>query len=63
MKKKLLQYTAIFEKNEDGGYTIIVPALPASMVNFRFGNHLADDSEKNSVWAILGIIALLLLIF
>ena len=28
MKKKLLQYTAIFEKNEDGGYTVIVPALP-----------------------------------
>lgn len=31
MKKiqhKIYQYTAIFELNEDGGYTVTVPALP-----------------------------------
>ena len=28
LKQKVYQYTAIFELNEDGGYTVTVPALP-----------------------------------
>jgi len=28
LKKKIYQFTAIFEKNEDGGYTVTVPSLP-----------------------------------
>jgi predicted RNase H-like HicB family nuclease len=28
LRKKIYQFTAIFEKNEDGGYTITVPSLP-----------------------------------
>ncbi len=27
-RKKIYNYTVIFEKNELGGYTVIVPALP-----------------------------------
>jgi predicted RNase H-like HicB family nuclease len=27
LKKKVYQFTAIFEKNEDGGYTVTVPSL------------------------------------
>ena len=28
LKKKVYQFTAIFEKNKDGGYTVTVPSLP-----------------------------------
>lgn len=28
MKKKILQYMAIFEKDDDGGYSAWVPDLP-----------------------------------
>jgi predicted RNase H-like HicB family nuclease len=28
LKKKVYQFTAVFEKNEDGGYTVTVPSLP-----------------------------------
>jgi predicted RNase H-like HicB family nuclease len=28
LNKKIYQFTAIFEKNEDGGYTVTVPSLP-----------------------------------
>jgi antitoxin HicB len=28
LKKRIYQFTAIFEKNEDGGYTVTVPSLP-----------------------------------
>jgi predicted RNase H-like HicB family nuclease len=28
LKKKIYQFTAVFEKNEDGGYTVTVPSLP-----------------------------------
>jgi predicted RNase H-like HicB family nuclease len=27
LKKKIYQFTAVFEKNEDGGYTVTVPSL------------------------------------
>lgn len=28
LNHKVYQYTAVFELNEDGGYTVTVPALP-----------------------------------
>jgi predicted RNase H-like HicB family nuclease len=28
LKKKVYQFIAILEKNEDGGYTVTVPSLP-----------------------------------
>jgi len=28
LKKKVYQYTAIFEPQEEGGYTVIIPSLP-----------------------------------
>ncbi len=28
MKQKVLQYTAVFEKEDDGGYSVWVPDLP-----------------------------------
>lgn len=28
MKKKILQYDAVFEKEEDGGYSVWIPDLP-----------------------------------
>jgi antitoxin HicB len=28
LKKKIYQFTAVFEKNKDGGYTVTVPSLP-----------------------------------
>jgi predicted RNase H-like HicB family nuclease len=28
LKKKVYQFTAVFEKNKDGGYTVTVPSLP-----------------------------------
>lgn len=28
MKKKILQYDAVFEKEDDGGYSVWVPDLP-----------------------------------
>jgi predicted RNase H-like HicB family nuclease len=28
LKKKVHQFIAVFEKNEDGGYTVTVPSLP-----------------------------------
>ena len=28
LKKKVYQFIAVFEKNEDGGYTVTVPSLP-----------------------------------
>ena len=31
IKQKILQYTAIFEPAEEGGYVVSVPALPGCM--------------------------------
>jgi predicted RNase H-like HicB family nuclease len=48
MKKKIYNYTAIFEKNELGGYTVIVPALPGLVTE---GNDLIE-AKKNAEEAI-----------
>ena len=38
-KKQVRDYTAVFERNEDGGYTVSVPALPGLVTE---GDDLAD---------------------
>ncbi|MGC8981701.1 MAG: type II toxin-antitoxin system HicB family antitoxin [Minisyncoccia bacterium] len=52
MKKKLLQYTAIFEKNEDGGYTVIVPALPGLVTegkNLEEAKKMVENLKYNLI--------------
>ena len=47
MKKKILQYTIVFEKNERGGYTVIVPALPGLVTegdNSEEAKRMAEDA-------------------
>ena len=39
MKKKILQYDAVFEKEEDGGYSVWVPDLPGCASQ---GNNLEE---------------------
>lgn len=43
MKKKVLQYDAVFEKEGDGGYSVWVPDLPGCSSQ---GNNL-DEALKN----------------
>ncbi|MEX1027636.1 MAG: type II toxin-antitoxin system HicB family antitoxin [Candidatus Paceibacterota bacterium] len=38
-EKIIRDYTAVFERNEDDGYTVTVPALPGLVTE---GNDLAD---------------------
>jgi antitoxin HicB len=47
MKKKILQYTVILEKNEKGGYTVTVPALPGLVTegdNLEEAKKMAEDA-------------------
>lgn len=48
MKKEIYNYTAVFERNENGGYTVIVPALPGLTTE---GKNL-DDARKMATEAI-----------
>jgi antitoxin HicB len=43
LKKKIYQFTAVFEKNEDGGYTVTVPSLPGCISE---GDNF-DEALKN----------------
>lgn len=43
MKKKILQYDTVFEKEEDGGYSVWVPDLPGCASQ---GDNL-EDAIKN----------------
>ena len=43
LKKKVYQFTAVFEKNEDGGYTVTVPSLPGCISE---GDNF-DEALKN----------------
>jgi predicted RNase H-like HicB family nuclease len=45
---KQSSYTVIFEPQEDGGYTVLVPALPGCITE---GDSL-DEAKKNAVEAI-----------
>lgn len=46
-KVKILRYTAIFEPAEEGGYTVIVPALPGCITEgdtFEEAMRMAKDA-------------------
>ncbi|MBI3274159.1 MAG: type II toxin-antitoxin system HicB family antitoxin [Candidatus Colwellbacteria bacterium] len=43
LKQKIYQYTAVFELNEEGGYTVTVPALPGCITE---GNTF-EEATKN----------------
>ena len=43
MKQKILQYDAVFEKEEDGGYSVWIPDLPGCASQ---GNNLEEAIEN-----------------
>lgn len=46
-KKRILQYTAIFEPSEEGGFTVTVPALPGCITEgdtFEEALHMVKDA-------------------
>ena len=48
-KSRLYEYTAFFEANENGGYTVTVPALPGLVTEGRDLNHarvMAKDAIR-----------------
>ncbi|MEK7076309.1 MAG: type II toxin-antitoxin system HicB family antitoxin [Patescibacteria group bacterium] len=47
LKQKVYQYSAVFESNEDGGYTVTVPALPGLVTegrDLKEAKNMADDA-------------------
>ena len=49
LKQNVYQYTAIFELNENGGYTVTVPALPGLVTEGRDLQHsraMAEDAVR-----------------
>ena len=53
MKFKTLNYTAVFQKEPEGGYTVIVPALPGCI---SYGQNL-KQAKKMAIDAIQGYVA------
>lgn len=54
MKKqtKVLKYTAIFEPAEEGGYVVIIPALPGCVTqgdSFEEARTMAQDAIKGYI--------------
>jgi predicted RNase H-like HicB family nuclease len=49
LKKKIYQFTAVFEKNEDVGYTVTVPSLPGCISE----GDTFDEALKNIKEAIV----------
>ena len=47
-KNKICEYTAFFEANENGGYTVTVPALPGLVTEGRDLND-ARDMAKDAI--------------
>jgi len=46
---KIYEYTAFFEANEHGGYTVTVPALPGLVTegkNLEHARHMARDAIR-----------------
>jgi len=47
VSKQIYNYTAIFEENENGGYTVLVPALPGLVTegkNLEQAKEMAEDA-------------------
>lgn len=42
MKQKVLNYTAVFQKEPEGGYTVFIPILPGCV---SYGNNL-EEAKK-----------------
>ncbi|PIP63700.1 antitoxin HicB [Candidatus Roizmanbacteria bacterium CG_4_9_14_3_um_filter_33_18] len=42
MKQKVLNYTAVFQKEPEGGYTVFVPMLPGCV---SYGKNLGEARE------------------
>jgi len=42
MKQKVLNYTAVFQKEPEGGYTVFVPMLPGCV---SYGKNLEEARE------------------
>jgi len=48
-KETVYQYTAFFETNEHGGYTVVVPALPGLVTegkNLEHARRMAEDAIR-----------------
>ena len=49
LKQNIHQYTAVFELNEDNGYTVTVPALPGLVTegsNLEEARDMAEDAIR-----------------
>ncbi|MBI3683691.1 MAG: type II toxin-antitoxin system HicB family antitoxin [Acidobacteria bacterium] len=49
LKQNVYQYTAIFDLNENGGYTVTVPALPGLVTegkNLVHARSMAEDAIR-----------------
>jgi predicted RNase H-like HicB family nuclease len=53
---KIHHYTAIFQKEPEGGYTVVVPALPGCVT---YGKNIEEASEyaKEAIESYLGSLA------
>ena len=48
-RQKIYQYTAVFEKNEDDGYTVTVPSLPGLVTEgdtLKEAREMAEDAIR-----------------
>ena len=56
MRMKIHHYTAIFQKEPEGGYTVVVPALPGCVT---YGKTIeeASDSAREAIESYLGSLA------
>jgi len=48
MKSKVLNYTIILQKEDEGGYTVVVPALPGCVT---YGKNV-EEAKKMAIEAI-----------
>jgi antitoxin HicB len=55
LKQKVLEYTVIFEPAEEGGYVVMVPALPGCLTQ----GDTFEEAEKNIKDAIEGYLEVL----
>ncbi len=47
--RKIYQYTAVFDRNEDHGYTVTVPSLPGLVTegkDLREARNMAEDAIR-----------------
>lgn len=51
IKRKILQYTAVFESAEEGGYTVTIPSLPGCVTEGdTFEESLANIQEAAELY-------------